>query len=205
MDVFYEESAINANSAKNEKRYKVLNVGTIFFMTLAIFFFFLAIMLFPVKNVKESLGLTIFFGGNGAVFLLFWFILSRIKKRINVSYDYTFVSGELRIIKVFNVNKRKRVDVIHCDEILQMGDADNPSYERLRSAPNTKEIICTSNYEPMEGKFFMYLLVGGNQMKYLFLLECREQLLMQLLKFTRRSVLESDYVMQEKKQKKTTV
>ena len=88
--------------------------------------------------------------------------------------------------------------------MLQIGDLDNPSYARLASAPNTKTVYCTSNDKPATGKFFMYILVGGD-MKTLYVLECREMLLMQILKFARRSVLESDYVMQEKKQKKTTV
>ena len=216
MDVFYEESAICADSKKGAKKYKILNVISNVALVLAIFSGMIFLICFPwglkdgaseeiVQTFMAMRFLFGFIGVQGIVFLLVWFILSKIKKRFNVSYDYTFVSGELRIIKVFNINKRKRVDVIRCDEILQMGDADNPSYERFRSAPNTKEIVCTSNVTPAEGKFFMYLLVGGNQMKYLFLLECREQLLMHLLKFTRRSVLESDYVMQEKKQKKTTV
>lgn len=206
MDVFYEESAINANASKNEKRYKILNVGAGIFMVIAIFCSIVAFFSIPVNNfTPEAFSFLIFWGMNAGFFWIAWLILAKIKKRINVSYDYTFVSGELRITKVFNVNKRKKVDVIYCDEILQMGDVDNPSYERFRSAPGTKEIVCTSNNEAAEGKFFMYLLVGGAQMKYLYILECRELLLMQLLKFTRRSVLESDYVMQEKKQKKTTV
>ena len=37
--------------------------------------------------------------------------------------------------------------------------------------------------------------------KKLFVLECREELLMHIMKFAKRGTLESDYVMQEKKQK----
>ena len=88
---------------------------------------------------------------------------------------------------------------IDCEEMIQIGDVDNPSYERFRSDPATKSVICTSNNVAAEGKFFMYILANHDGKK-LFVLECRETLLLNLLKFVKRTVLESDYVMQEKKQ-----
>ena len=77
---------------------------------------------------------------------------------------------------------------------------ENTSYDRLSQDPNTKQIICTPNVEALDGKFFMYILVADSG-KQLYVLECRELLLMNILKFTRRGVLETDYVMQEKKQR----
>ena len=52
--------------------------------------------------------------------------------------------------------------------------------------------------EPEEGKLFMYIFVNDNG-KRLYVLECRETLLVHILNFAPRSVLESDYVKQEKK------
>ena len=46
----------------------------------------------------------------------------------------------------------------------------------------------------------MYILVGESAEKRLYLLECREELLANILKFVKRSTLESEYVSQEKKQ-----
>ena len=215
MDVFYEESAVNANSEKGERRYRVIHIISMVALVVSIILLVFGVLSFPISLAPDATeeGKQMFEAGRfmagfvivqGLLFLLFWFILSMVKKRINVSYDYIFVSGELRITKVFNINKRKGIDRISCDEMLQIGDLDNPSYARLASAPNTKTVYCTSNDKPATGKFFMYILVGGD-MKTLYVLECREMLLMQILKFARRSVLESDYVMQEKKQKKTTV
>ena len=213
MDVFYEESSINANAKKGERRYKILHVLSNIALVLGIILMIICISFFPFGLKADASADEIaafqatqfgvgFIGVQGLLFLVGWFILFKVKARVNVSYDYIFVSGELRITKVFNVNKRKGVDRIFCDKILQIGDTDNPSFDRLRSAPNTKTILCTSNSEAAEGKFFMYILVAGTQYKYLYVLECREALLMQIMKFARRSVLESDYVMQEKKQKK---
>jgi hypothetical protein len=116
----------------------------------------------------------------------------------NVSYDYCFVSGELRISKVINVNRRKLMARLTTDEMIQIGDVENPSFDRFRSDPTSKTVVCTSNVESTDGKFFMYILAEYNGKK-LFVLECREELLMHILKFARRGTLESDYVMQEKK------
>ena len=120
--------------------------------------------------------------------------------RLNLSYDYTFVSGELRIAKVININKRKLVVRIQSEDIIQLGDTDNVSFDNLRADPNTKTILCTSNEEAAEDKFFMYILVNDNGKK-LYVLECRELLLMNILKFVKRTTLESDYVSQERKKK----
>ena len=122
------------------------------------------------------------------------------KNRFNVSFDYAFVSGELRIAKVVNINKRKLVAKIQSEDIVQIGDVDNTAFDNLRADPNTKTILCTSNDEAGDGKFFMYVLVNDNGKK-LYVLECRELLLMHMLKFVKRTTLESDYVSQEKKKK----
>ena len=47
----------------------------------------------------------------------------------------------------------------------------------------------------------MYILIN-NDGKKLYVLECRELLLVEMLKFMKRTVLESDYVSQEKKKNK---
>ena len=101
----------------------------------------------------------------------------------------------------YNKNHENRNPYLTEKERPFMSNLDNPSYERFKSDPTNKEIICTPNYEPSNGKFFMYVLANYNGKK-LFVLECRENLLMNIMKFAKRSVLENDYVMQERKQKK---
>ena len=211
MDAYYEESAVNNNAKKGEKRYKIVHVFSMIALVIAIICLIVFVMYMPwgiqdgateeqIKASEASKFLFGFIGTQGVFFLALWFLLFKIKTRINVSYDYVFVSGELRISKVFNINRRKLVARIDCAEMLQVGDMDNPSYERLRSDPSTKEVVCTSNTETSDGKFFMYILANVDGKK-LYVLECRELLLMNILKFARRGTLESDYVMQEKKQK----
>lgn len=202
MDAFYEESAVNTNAKKESGRYKVFNAVSYIFLIIAVILLVACIMYIPVGGDNGSgLGsLSAFLGLQGAMFLGFWFLFYKLKRRYNVSYDYCFVSGELRISKVFNVNKRKLVARIECEDLIQVGDIDNSSYDRFRADPTVKQVICTPNDTPSSGKFFMYVLANYDGKK-LFVLECRELLLMNIMKFAKRGVLESDYVMQERKQK----
>ena len=195
MDVFYEESSIVSNSNKKQKKYNILTTISTIFVILAILWVIIGFYTVTVTSIGDWIVW-------GMIFLWLmtgWFLLRMWKMRINISYDYAFVSGELRISKVINVNRRKLVARIDCEDMIQFGDADNPSFDRFRNDPNVKMVLCTSNDIAAEGKFFMYILAEHEGRK-LFVLECRELMLMNILKFAKRNKLESDYVSQEKKQ-----
>lgn len=194
MDIFYEESSIANNSKKKERKYKIIHCFTLFFLFLGIICLIFFIMFIGDIGLMIIVGLpTLFCWMN-------WFLLRKWEMNVNVSYDYCFVSGELRIAKVINVNRRKLVARLDCAEMIQVGDADCPSFERFRSTPGIKTVFCTSNYVASEGKFFMYIHTEYNGKK-LFILECREELLVNMLKFMKRTVLDHDYISQEKKNK----
>lgn len=204
MDAFYEESAVDRNAARSKRLYQTFHIASRIFFALAFLLLLFSFLNFPWEApTVEVQALQMFFGVIGflgLVCLLTCFLFAKIKTRFNVSYDYCFVAGELRISKVYNVNRRKPVARIDCNDMIQVGDVDNPSYDRFKADPTVKEVICTPNVEPADGKFFMYVLANYNGKK-LFVLECRENLLMNIMKFAKRGVLESDYVMQERKQK----
>lgn len=198
MDVFYEESAVASNAKQGEKKYRTLHVLSNVILVLLVFLAIITIANIPLS--AEAFPLFLFFLFNTLCLFGIWYVLFRWKRSLNVSYDYSFVSGELRISKVYNINKRRFIARLNCEEILQIGDCDNPSYERLKADPSIKEILCSSNDVPQEGKFFMYIFIDDNG-KNLYVLECRETLLMHIMRFAKRTALEHDYVMQEKKQK----
>ncbi len=194
MDAFYEESAVNMSAKKESKRYKLFNIVSYIFFILAVITLVSFIMYIPAVDFM------VMFGMQGVFFLACWFLFYKLKRRYNVSYDYCFVSGELRISKVFNINKRKLVARIDCEDMIQVGDIENSSYDRFKADPTVKQVVCTPNEIPSDGKFFMYVLANDNGKK-LYFLECRELMLMNIMKFAKRGVLESDYVMQERKQR----
>jgi hypothetical protein len=196
MDVFYEESSIAKNEAKGKRKYKIANILSNVFLVIGILLLFFTLNI-PVDGIILWLFIC-------SWFFVCWFVLVKFRNRFNVSYDYAFVSGELRIAKVININKRKFVARIQAEDIIQLGDVENTSYDNLQADPGTKTIACTSNNQPEVDKFFMYILVNDNGKK-LYILECRETLLMHILKFVKRTTLESDYVSQERKKQQKQV
>lgn len=197
MDVFYEESSIANNLKKKQRKYKVINFFSWLCFAIAILMLFFVFYGVPID---EGYAGVIYFLVQALCFFGMWFLLRKWKMNVNVSYDYSFVSGELRISKVISTNKRKLVARFDCAEIIQVGDSDSPAYERFSSTPGVKTVFCTSNTEAAEGKFFMYIYIEYDGKK-LFLLECREELLANMLKFMKRTALDHDYVSQEKKNK----
>ncbi len=209
MEVLYEESALNQKSKKNEKIYNLVNVVFWIAVVLSVICFAVVMLQIPFKSPEDTseefkLKLVNFFGTLIPFVLMLALAIFTCfaKRRVNLSYDYTFVSGELRIARVSNVNKRKFLYEILPEEILQVGDVEGESFERLLTDPNTKLIVCTANNSPAEGKFFMYVLAKVGTQKQLYLLECREELLLNILKFVRRGTLEDGYVAQAKKAEK---
>lgn len=195
MDVFYEESALPRDAKKGKIKYNIFNGISIFFLICAILSLLSVLMIDISQNILPQV---LFVGAmtltNGVV----WFGLFRFKQRFNLSYDYCFVSGEIRISKVINGHKRKLIVRLESAELIQMGDVEAPSFERFKTDPTIKTVICTPNDEAEEGKFFLYLLAENNGKK-LFVIECREELLIHIMKFARRGTLDHDYVSQEKK------
>ena len=212
MDVFYEECAVNQKAVKEERIYKILNVIFYISLFIAIIAGVFALLNFPIGDIGgltgEEKDAALIMRGLFS-FMLFVAISATaltvsmyfLKRRLNISYDYIFVSGELRIVKVFNINKRKLITRIQPENILQLGDLDNESFSRLATNPANKQVICTPNYSAAIGKFFMYAHVNEPMGNRLYILECREELLVNILHFVKRGTLESDYVSQEKKQK----
>ena len=188
--------------------YKILHVVQIVFIVLAVFFLLIALNTIPLQpdgsegsqeNYQMLLSLCLSSVFWGVSFILFAVLVFFMKRRFNVSYDYLFVSGELRIAKVFNQSKRKRVCILDSVSILQVGDMESASYDRFRATPGMKEVICTPNLTASEGKFFMYVLAQHDGLKKLYVLECREELLVNMMQFLRRDILDRDYIPQARK------
>lgn len=203
MDVFYEESAVNRNAKRGSKAYVFLNVISKICLVVACIGFITALMNIPNCSAgdldeeaqqMQSLLWVFCIGGLviGVFFILSFLYFSYAKSLCNVSYDYVFVTGELRLTKVFNVNRRKLVAIIDCGDMLQIGRVNSDSFERLRSDPSIREVVCTKNNEAEDGKDFIYVLTTHNG-KTLYVLECREMLVAHMMKFVKRTVLASDY------------
>ena len=110
-----------------------------------------------------------------------------------LSYDYTFVSGELRISKVIHNRKRKLLYRLSDDKLIMIGRIESETYKKLKASPDSKEDILTPNVEAEEGKEFFYIQAATNVGKRILVLECRPQMISTILRFTRRNILESEF------------
>ncbi len=198
MEAFYEESSLARNAKRGGRKYKIWSYCSYISLFLGVIALFLAFFSIPTEN--RLTGEFIMAIVTAALFMGLWFVFNRLRSNCNISYDYCFVSGELRISRVVNINKRRLLAKFGVEDIVQIGDIDSPSFDRFFADPTSKNVFCTSNSEAADGKFFMYILAEYNGKK-LFILECRETLLMNIMKFAKRTALDHDYVMQEKKQK----
>lgn len=182
-DKLYEESAVSNRERTEQKFYMFyLVLSIICFVIGAIVTFFATSF---IQGIVADKGLTTFgkvfniffqvflivvFWGGGVTF---WFI----KKRFNVSYDYSFVEDELRITKIFNGRSRKYLTTIRSDSILKIGWCEKPSYQNVLRGLQGKPKFLTPNKTPAEEKDFIYVLVSGSLGKTLYVLECRQILL----------------------------
>ena len=182
---FYEESASSGRSRKEAKMYMVFHIAGIVFFVLAVIsllWFFTLDLPLTLSEAKEAnanpalaivikvLGILITAG----VGVLFWWM----KRRFNVSYDYTFVEDELRIVKVFNGRRRKLFANLKADQILKIGYEQADSYhDAVAGLAGKKPKLATPNQEPEEGKQFIYIAYSTSLGKEIYVIECRQAML----------------------------
>ena len=201
-DGFYEESAISSRSQAEEKLYTTFKVFAIIFFIIGGFILTFAFAFVPnvlqgtvgedgtVDTLTRIFALVEYFLAIAALIgagLIFWFF----KNRFNLSYDYTFVEDEIRITKVFNGKKRKFLYTIKADRILAIGWVESDAFERATRGFNTKKIKkCTPNKECPEGKEWIYITQSTSLEKAIYVLECRRQLLENIVFAAGRNKLE---------------
>ncbi len=190
-EVLYEESAVSLNAYREESIYKILNVTGIVFFIISLIPLLMGTGYFFTEGetTQEDLFdliINLFFF---ALFFTVSLILYFIKKKFNNSYDYIFVSGELRITKVCG-NSRKPLYKINPDEILKVGRVDSRSYENLKFNRSLQEIRFTVNKTPAKDKEFYYMLYSDNVGKKIFIFECRETLIKNIAMYVSRDTME---------------
>lgn len=179
---FYEESATSVNAQTEARIAKAYNIASIIALSIAALIVFLSLTYIPsmfmmYEGVALVLNLIVFFAPILALVGLF-FLFRHLKRKKNVSYDYTFVEDEVRITKVFNGKSRKFQHMLSAAQMLKIGYVDKDSFRRtLEGVRNKKAVYLTPNKEPAEGKIFIYILYSSSIEKTLYVLECRQQML----------------------------
>jgi len=178
---FYENSV----SPKNEKLQKIIyTIYQVLFVTAVVAFCLFIYLL-------------MFVGDSGFIFLsvvtaIFGTTLYFIKKKLLIYYDYTFISGELRIVKIVNGKHRKKFAVIDCKKVFQLGKVGSESFEKLYSVPGIKKKVATPNGFGAEKQLY-YVGVEESGEKTVIIMECEEAMLSYIVAYSGKNVIEKDY------------
>lgn len=186
-EVYYEETAFPYDYKKQKPLYVVCRVFLVLFWIVAIFFALATINCIPMglEGFLFPLIVTVW-SGLAVAFMYF------IKARLYNCYDYIFVTGDVRIIKVVNTKKRKKILIFDSKNVFQVGRYESETFEKHKAAPGTKVIYAPTNkYEADKPKYYIGTVVDG--VKYLVVIECTEKFLYYVLQFSGKHVLEKEF------------
>ena len=190
-ELFYEESSKNSDNKSGKVKFYVLKSLQVFsiIMIIAIALFGVLIIEDFLKNLVANIIVAVVFF---ALFISTFIVLGRIKEKYCVDYDYTLISGELRISKV--IKDVKRVDLINVNlsSVEKIGKYNSGSFNQLLEKTGVKDVIYSSNVVACEGKGFYYIAYNDDGINVI-VLECTEKMIYNLLQFTGKKALEEDY------------
>ena len=103
------------------------------------------------------------------------------------------MSGSVRVAKVIKHTKRSSVINFETYNIEKLGRYNSPTYKRYELLTGIEKQILTQNLIPMDNKDFYYIVVNAGGQKNLLVFECTEQFIVNILKFSNRTVLEERF------------
>lgn len=189
-EVFYEETCFAVQSESKKKKiilFKILSLGCY-----VVSFLLLLILYYMVQYLTLLNGLIVF--TPPTIFLVMGIIINKLKDRLLVEYDYTFVTGSIRFSKVFNNVKRKNIISFDCTEIEKIGRYNSPVCNKYFLLDSVKKFFLTSNDEPAEDKGRFYIVTSKNTQKYIFILECTNEFLIHILRSTKSHAIEEGII-----------
>lgn len=190
-EVFYEESSRVQNEKSASTKYyifKSLSVASYIIMVIWLMFIFMA----PILTGNTLFDI-IFIVVPFVLFLTSGILFGRFKNRFYIDYDYTFVTGSIRVAKVIKNIKRKFILKFEAKSIEKIGKYGSNTFEKYSSMPGVNKLIFTSNYTADEGKDFYYIVANVDGTKKLMIFECTELFIVNILKFSNKSVLEEEF------------
>ncbi len=116
------------------------------------------------------------------LFLVSGILLGKFKNKFYVDYDYTQVSDSLRFSKVIKNSKRTFIIKFDISNIEKIGEYGFGLYDKYSSMPGISKLVLTSNVQASEGKAFYYLVANVDGEKKLFIVECTEMFIVNIMK-----------------------
>ena len=192
QELFYEETVNIKNADSQLKKFTTFRILSI--ISYALLFLWVFIVYFTaginVENPVPDILLLLF----PAIFLLLLGLsFGILKNKFCVEYDYSFISGTIRVSRSIANLKRKNIYDFEFRNIEKVGYYDSETYNKYQKSPGVKSVYLTSNRTPMENKDFYYLAVNLKDGKKLMLIECTKSFIMAIVRFTGMTVLERGF------------
>ena len=180
-DEFYENSV----GPQNDRQQKtLLNVYNVLFV-IAICFFVISLYFLLLTFDSGFIILTIL----AVIFCVSLFFL---KRKLYTFYDYTYISGEVRVVKVINGKSRRKFMVFDCKKVKRLGKVGSETFNSLHKSGKYKLKVATPNGLNSQNQLY-YLLIQDEAEDVLLILECQEKFLVYVVSVNGKSIIEKDY------------
>lgn len=127
------------------------------------------------------------------IFIVVFFVFRKIGKKTYVEYDYSFLSGEIRVAKVPKNGYRSGVLRFQTSCIDRIGKVGSGMYEKYVRTPGVKKIKLTSNTTSSFGNNFYYMLIRFEGEKKLLIFDCSELFIANVVKYCNsKAILERE-------------
>lgn len=188
IEAFLEETVLDVNKNKNLKKYKFFNTIMVIFIILLILYACFVVSFVP-------LSWTIIFTGILPLILLGLsaFFSAKFRDMYCVDYDYVFVSGDVKIIKVINDRKNRLAANFRCVDLERIGKYDSPTFKKYLLMPNNKVYYMTSNELPSNNNDFYYVVFNTKDEKRIIVLECSKKFISYIIYSSNRTILEEGF------------
>ena len=189
QEIYYEETTTLRNYKSEKNKHTLLNILSIFSYVCAVIFAILIFNNFDWRYGNFLLNvviLTLIL----AVFIAGGILLGFLKNKFCVEFDYIFINGIINIDKVIKGIKRKTQIEFTTSNILKIGKFCSEEYYKITSDDTVGVKIFTSNDEPIKNKDFYYVLISHNNEKTICVLECTKQFIVNIVKFSNKTVVE---------------
>jgi len=190
-EVFYEEATVLLNEKGEVSKYNILKIVSTLFFVLAflwtIFILYWKTDIFSNGNIIfPILAMVVPF----VSFILAGVFCLKATNKVAVVYDYSFISGQIRIGKVVNNKKRFNVLDFETSQIERVGPFGSKVYDRYALTPGVKKIFLTSNKISHDDYEFYYFLVDTNKGKRLYVIECTKKFILTVVTFANKRIFE---------------
>lgn len=191
---YYEETSTLVDEKKVNKKYNVCKTLSYIGIGIVFVWFLIFILLCNFNNFGNTpvfiiLNILLWILPFIVGFLMF-FIFKKIAYKSCSEYDYSFLSGSVRIAIVPKNGTRRGVMKFDTSSIERIGKVDSQTYKNYFSMPNVKKIKLTSNSVAGDGKELYYMFIRHEGARKLLVFDCTKLFISNVAVCCNRNVLD---------------